>query len=105
MIIQEHCNIDQEEIEAVKKEQEAAAKAAEPPLPTSFEGASPELRSVLNKLNTPKEAAEALKSAETALERLSIDLADPDKVGQVWCGTKGVDERGSCSTRAFVQSL
>jgi len=70
----------QEEIEAVKKEQEAAAKAAEPPLPTSFEGASPELRSVLNKLNTPKEAAEALKLTETELERLSIDLADPAKV-------------------------
>lgn len=70
----------QEEIEAVKKEQEAAAKAAEPPLPTSFEGASPELRSVLNKLNTPKEAAEALKLAEADLERLSFDLADPAKV-------------------------
>ncbi len=70
----------QEEIEAVKKEQEAAAKAAEPPLPTSFEGASPELRSVLNKLDTPKEAAEALKLAEADLERLSFDLADPAKV-------------------------
>jgi hypothetical protein len=70
----------QEEIEAVKKEQEAAAKAAEPPLPTSFEGASPELRSALNKLDTPKKAAEALKLTETELERLSIDLADPAKV-------------------------
>lgn len=65
-----------EQIEAAKKEEEAAAKAKEPPLPSSINDAPPALRTELQSIDTPKKAAETLRAAETRLVNLSEDLAD-----------------------------
>jgi hypothetical protein len=70
----------QEEAEAIKKQEEEAAKPPAPQLPTSYDEAPPELRAQLRGVDSPKKAAELLRSAETRLANLSEDLADPEGV-------------------------
>ena len=68
----------QEEADAIKKQEEEAAKPPAPQTPTSYDEAPPALRGELRSISTPKEAAETLRNAEMRLASLSESLADPE---------------------------
>lgn len=67
---------EQERIDAEKeREREAAPPPA--PLPKSMDEAPPEVRKILETVDTPKKAVDILRSYEVRLANLSEDLADP----------------------------